>query len=455
MTEYSPDTVHATGQLAFWAPRILGALLILVATYLLARAARWGVANLTGRVAFFGRPTSRPGETLASSLGTLVYWLVWLLGVLLALQPLGLSQSLGPVHALTTEVFLFLPRILGALLILFVGILVAGIVRNIVETLLVATRVDAGARKLGLGPDADLKASAAAEAATPGVAPAPGAAPGAYPGAAPGVSPGSYPGPTPAPAPAAGTFTFSRVIGAVVFTLIVIPVAISALQALGISSVANPIVDVLRAVLDAIPRIFAAGLLLTLAFFIAQWVRGLVQQILVSMGTDRALAGAGLRSATPPSRIIGWLTLVAIMLFAAVESAALLRFTFVALLLAQVIELGGQVLFGSLIIVFGVIMGRFVARLVGDTVGESGLPSILKYAIIALSVAIGLRFMGLANEIVNLAFGLILGSAAVACALAFGLGGRDTAHQLLQRWIGKRDAHKIALDDTKRPLDKE
>ena len=39
--------------------------------------------------------------------------------------------------------------------------------------------------------------------------------------------------------------------------------------------------------------------------------------------------------------------------------------------------------------------------------------------------AIGLTFMGLADQIVMMAFGLILGSAAVATALAFGLGGRD------------------------------
>ncbi|MDP8913822.1 MAG: hypothetical protein M3N39_09645, partial [Pseudomonadota bacterium] len=62
------------------------------------------------------------------------------------------------------------------------------------------------------------------------------------------------------------------------------------------------------------------------------------------------------------------------------------------------------------------------------------LPAILKWSIIALSVAMGLRFMGLANEIVIIAFASIIGSAAVACALAFGLGGRPTAHKLLERW---------------------
>jgi len=65
---------------------------------------------------------------------------------------------------------------------------------------------------------------------------------------------------------------------------------------------------------------------------------------------------------------------------------------------------------------------------------EGWLPAILKWSIIALSVAMGLSFMGLANEIVIIAFASIIGSAAVACALAFGLGGRPTAHRLLEQW---------------------
>ncbi len=46
-----------------------------------------------------------------------------------------------------------------------------------------------------------------------------------------------------------------------------------------------------------------------------------------------------------------------------------------------------------------------------------------------------LRQMGLADEIVNLAFGLTLGALAVAFALAFGLGGREAAGEELKAWI--------------------
>ena len=45
--------------------------------------------------------------------------------------------------------------------------------------------------------------------------------------------------------------------------------------------------------------------------------------------------------------------------------------------------------------------------------------------------------MGIADDIVLLAFGLVLGAAAVAAALAFGLGGRGAAGQVAQTWADK------------------
>jgi len=72
---------------------------------------------------------------------------------------------------------------------------------------------------------------------------------------------------------------------------------------------------------------------------------------------------------------------------------------------------------------------------VGSGTGEGGFAqTIVRYAIIALFTAIGLTFMGLADEIVMMAFGLILGSAAVATALAFGLGGREAAGRIADHW---------------------
>ncbi|MCC7216995.1 MAG: hypothetical protein IT517_09510, partial [Burkholderiales bacterium] len=57
--------------------------------------------------------------------------------------------------------------------------------------------------------------------------------------------------------------------------------------------------------------------------------------------------------------------------------------------------------------------------------------------IIGLVLAMGLRSMGVADSIVNLAFGLTLGAVAIAVALSFGLGGREAAGKLMEHWFSK------------------
>ena len=80
-----------------------------------------------------------------------------------------------------------------------------------------------------------------------------------------------------------------------------------------------------------------------------------------------------------------------------------------------------------------------LAKLINrGTGGADGFAStIVRWATIALATAMGLRFMGIADDIVVLAFGLILGAAAVAAALAFGLGGREAAGKIAQTWADK------------------
>ncbi len=82
----------------------------------------------------------------------------------------------------------------------------------------------------------------------------------------------------------------------------------------------------------------------------------------------------------------------------------------------------------------------------GASGSEAGFArTMVRYAIIALFTAIGLRFMGLANEIVILGFGLILGAAALASGLAFGLGGRRPAERILDQYASE------ALEDRPSP----
>jgi hypothetical protein len=194
----------------------------------------------------------------------------------------------------------------------------------------------------------------------------------------------------------------------------------------------------LNSIALAIPNVLAALVWLTLAFIIGRWVKSLLETVLPSLGFDNAVRALGVTPTTAvPSKVVGTLAMTAAIIIGLMEAARQVGGDSTAALMFQITELGGKVIFGTVIIVVGLFLARILAGLVGSSTGESGYAqTIVKYAIVALFTAIGLTFMGLADQIVMMAFGLILGSAAIATALAFGLGGRDWAARQLEEWGG-------------------
>jgi hypothetical protein len=393
-------------QLMYWGPKVVIAILILVATWIVARAVGWVLRKAIDRSpALKKHVTGTPEETVGHQLGTIAKLIIWLVGIMAALRFLGVGQILAPINDLVTEIFAFLPHLIAAGLIFFVGLVVARIVRRLVETVLIAANVDGLLARIGIG-------------STEGtVQPAPEAVP---PGAAPGATRASI----------------AKAAGVLVYALIIIPVAIAALQALEITAISAPATAMLDQILAAIPHVLAAALWLGIAFVAGRFLKTIIEAILPPTGFDDAIRSTGVLPPNSfPCRIVANIAMIAVILAAAIEAASQLGGGTVAIFLAQVTELGGKVIFGTLIIVVGIFLARIISGLVASGTGEGGYAqTIVRYAIIALFTAIGLTFMGLADQIVMLAFGLILGSAAVACALAFGLGGRDAAARVLERW---------------------
>jgi hypothetical protein len=393
-------------QMMNWGPKILIAILILIATWVVARAVKWVIQKAIDRTpALRKHMTGGPEETVGHQLGTIAKLIIWLVGIMAALQFLGFAQVLAPINELVTEIFAFLPHLIAAGLIFFVGLVVARIVRRLVETVLIAANVDGLLARIGIGSTEGTVRTSPESVPT---------------GAAPGATRASL----------------ARAAGVLVYALIIIPVAIAALQALGISSISGPATEMLNEILTAIPRVLAAALWIGIAFVAARFLKTIIEAILPPTGFDDAVRSTGVLPSTAfPSRIVANVAMIAIILAASIEAARQLGGDQIAIFLAQVTELGGKVIFGSLIIVVGIFLARIVANLVGSGTGEGGFAqTIIRYAIIALFTAIGLTFMGLADQIVMMAFGLILGAAAIATALAFGLGGRDAAAHVLERW---------------------
>ena len=94
---------------------------------------------------------------------------------------------------------------------------------------------------------------------------------------------------------------------------------------------------------------------------------------------------------------------------------------------------------GALIIAIGLWIANLAAAALRGVSGDRAgfYAGLARFAILGLVFAMALRAMGIADDIVNLAFGLSLGAVAVAVALSFGLGGREAAGRQMEHWLSK------------------
>jgi len=174
-----------------------------------------------------------------------------------------------------------------------------------------------------------------------------------------------------------------------------------------------------------------------------------VERLLAGVGFDQLPAWLGIRAEQapvtwPPSRIVASLVVVTVMLFAAIEGSRLLGFSELASLISRFTVFGAQILFGLLIFAIGLYLSNLAARAVGGSgVGNATvLATVARSSILILAGAMALLQMGIADEVIVLAFGVLFGSIAIAAAIAFGIGGRETARRLIDGWtekLGRRD----------------
>lgn len=399
-------------ELAVYMPRILGAGVLLVLAWVVASALRFLVRRTLDTVGFDKKLARRleddeqgaeeardrpSAPTLSRTISETVYWLVFLLFLPAVLGALELTGLLGPVNTLTQELLAFLPDLLGAALILLVGWLVARIVRNVVVNLLQAAGTDRLAARVGV------------EKVLAGQ-------------------------------------RLSGVIGTIVYVLILIPVVIAALNALALRSVTEPASNMLESLLMALPQLFGAALVLVIAYVVGRLLASLVTSLLATIGFDALVDRMGLRPAgteatRAPSALVGYGVLVAVLLFASIEAASMLSFELLAQMLTELTLFLANVLLGLLVLVLGIYLGNLAAKAIRSSGLQQAplLATLAHAAVVVLAGAMALRQIGVAQDIVNLAFGLLLGAAAVAAAIAFGIGGRGLAAQHLERWVGAID----------------
>jgi len=391
--------------------KVLSAIVVLIITAILATVLKNAVAKLSGRIPALQRQGA-DGAKLGSALGTIVSMIVWLLGLVIVLGIFQLTQVLTPVTSMLEQGLGFIPNIIGAVFVFVIGLMIAKIVKALIVTSLNA--VDFG-KLLGT-------AQAGFDKATGGVTGS------TQRPAAAQAAPGQQQAPGQQGAPAQRS-KVPEILGSVVFALIMIVVSIAALQILGIASISEPASQMLTTVFTAIPNIIAAVALVAIGVLIARFVTGLIRPILDGTGVDawlqkQEILPAG-SSATPTVLKV---VEIAVILFFAVMGAQVLGFPQVTAILSEILALGGNVLFGGVIVA----AGFFIATIVGKVLSGTAA-TVVKWAIIILFTAMGLQSMGVADSIIEMAFGALVIGGAAAAVLAFGLGGRDAAARQLAK----------------------
>ena len=391
-------------QVTNYLPRLVGAGVILLAAYLLAALLRGVVTQLLQATGLDERLSQRlgpPGEAkpavpFSRTIGNAVFWLVLLFALPPFLGALQFEALTAPIQQMLEKLLATVPNIFGAGVLALIGWFVARIVREVVSNLLSAMGLDRGAERLGISK-------------------------------------------------LIGGRSVSQLIGTIVYALILISAIIAAFGVLEIRVISDPAEQMLTTILNALPAIFAAALILVIAYVIGRIVAGLLTDILAGVGFDALPQKLGLaperlpEGARKPSQLVGTLVLLGIMLFAALSAAEVLQFGALASLIKDFTGFAAKVLFALLILGAGLYLANLVRNLIMGAGQPSWAATLARWAVIVLAAAIALDWIGVSDTMIALALGAPLVAAAVAAAIAFGIGGREIAARLLETRFKKRE----------------
>lgn len=371
-------------------PNILSALAILVIGYLIARVLKTVIstlvnkANLGQKMAPYLGNSASGSAGLGNGLGTAAFWTVMVFTAIAVLQKLGLDSVSEPLTGLLNKSFDFLPNVLGAGIMLALAFLFATVVKLVSTKGLEAADLDT---KLKLEP---------------------------------------------------GTLTNSLPLAGFSFVLLFFLPGV--LDTLGIDSLSEPIKGIIAKIMDFVPFLFTAAIVLAIFMFIAKLASTLVSSLLTGVGFNNMPQKMGLNTSSismTPSDMAGKATFGVIGLLGAVQAIDILKLDVLSSIVSEIGAFVIPVLIGCVLL--GV--GLWLANMAKKAILSSGMANsemmanVAFGAIMVLTSVIALKKMNLAGELVDLGFGLALGGMALALALAFGLGGRDAAAKYLDKKV--------------------
>ena len=386
-----------------WAVGPVIALLTIVIGYFIAKIAAAVVAGGINRIPI-AKKALTTGGNIGKSLSKAVFWVLWLIFILMGLSQFPMiSNELTFLNGMMDTIFGYLPKLIVGLVVFAIGIMLANVVQNALTSTLEVAQVDRLANRFGVTETADEVPSN----------------------------------------------SIAKSLGGLAKAIVIILFAIAAIGIWDIPNFSDEVSGMLGTVLKYIPNIAGAAIILGVAVFIGRFVSNLAKSTLPALGVDNSLAsvaaldGEGKRFV--PSNIIATVAFVGIVLMGLTAAMKALGIPELTNVFNTLLEVGGRVVLGAIIIGAGFFIANFISKIVTQTSGVLA-GQIIKYATMVIITFMGLATMELGEGIVDTAFRYSVMAAAVALgaggAIAFGLGGREWAAKKLQEWMPAKTTRK-------------
>ena len=405
---------RAFNNLIGFLPNVVKALLLFLLAWVIAVVVKKVVKKVLlkfnlDRTLSKGKSPADPkyGEDRVDNIAQIVYFLVFILFIPSILDALNMRSVSAPISNMMDKLLGFIPNLIGAGIILFIGYFIAKVIRDLVFSILQTVNIDKWYNKI-----------------TPDISGSPQ---------------------TGANVSQVQKNTLAKVLSNVLFGIILIPVITVALETLNIATLTEPIVIVLNKVLNMIPNVFVGIALIIVGYYIAKFVGQIITALLSRMGIQKVYswiddnASANSIPKFDLASIIGNIVKTLIMLFITVEALRVIKLEVLNVIGTAIIGYVPLLLSGMIIIGVGIFAGYFIEGIIKKYSNSGFAAVIAKYIIIIFAIFMTLEQIKFASTIVNIAFLLVLGGLSVAFAIAFGIGGREFAKRQLEKLEKKID----------------
>lgn len=355
-------------------------------------------------------------KSFSETVGQVVFWLIMTLGLAGAFDALQIEAISVPLSNVINTLMGLLPIVGIAALIMLGGFLLSKVVRVIVTSALESLGFDKLVSKFKLD----------------------------------GLFGGSSP---------------SKVVGWLVMALIMVQTVIAALHQVGLETLSRPMTNMMSQFWDLLPSLAVSALFVVLGVFAGRLLRSIVHKALVGLGFDRLMDRLGFGhiaerddDLAKPAGLVAFVVQVVIVLLAIAQALANLNLHTWANYVDSFLRFAvTRAAVAMLIVGIGFVIGNYVRDLIEARQRGERPPApegvelphepvwmaeFARYAVLVFAFTMAVHQLGVAEDFVLLSFALLFGALCLAGALAFGLGSRDLAGEIV------RDRYRKAKQGT-------